>query len=230
MLTLRPAAARGHYDHGWLDTWHSFSFADYYDPAWMGFRGLRVINEDRVQPGGGFGMHPHRDMEIVTWILAGSLRHEDSLGHGSVIRPGEAQRMSAGTGIFHSEHNASAEEPVHLLQIWLLPERRGLAPGYEQRRLAGAGPLREIASRDGQGGGVRIHCDARILEARLVEGEELPLELAASRHAWVQVSQGLLELNGQALAAGDGAALSGEPHLRLTGGAAGGQALIFDLA
>ena len=232
MITLRPAASRGHFDHGWLDTWHSFSFADYHDEAWMGFRGLRVLNEDTILPGGAFGMHPHRDMEIVTWVLSGALRHEDSLGHGSVIRPGDAQRMSAGTGIFHSEANASGDEVLHLLQIWLLPARRGLAPGYEQLALParGADWLRQVASPDGADGGVTIHADSRIMEARLEAGEVGTLDLAFGRHAWVQVCRGRLLLNGHALAAGDGAALSGEPLLGLEGLEEDCQALLFDLA
>ena len=212
MLTIRGAGARGHADHGWLDTRHTFSFADYHDPAHMGFRSLRVINEDRVQPGAGFPTHGHRDMEILTWVLAGALEHRDSLGTGSVIRPGDAQRMSAGTGVMHSEYNASATEPVHFLQVWILPERRGLAPGYEQRHFAAGerrGHLRLIASREA--------------------GQAVTHGLAAGRHAWVQVARGALTLNGRALEAGDGAAVSDEPALTLVAREPA-EVLVFDLA
>jgi len=232
MLTIRGAGARGHADHGWLDTRHTFSFADYHDPAHMGFRSLRVINEDRVQPGAGFPTHGHRDMEILTWVLAGALEHRDSLGTGSVIRPGDAQRMSAGTGVMHSEYNASATEPVHFLQVWILPERRGLAPGYEQRHFAAGerrGHLRLIASRDGRDGSLVIHQDARVHAGLLDPGQAVTHALASGRHAWVQVARGALTLNGRALEAGDGAAVSDEPALTLVAREPA-EVLVFDLA
>ncbi len=216
MISIRRAAERGHFNHGWLDTWHTFSFADYYDPAHMGFSVLRVINEDFVAPGEGFPTHGHRDMEIITWILEGALEHKDSLGSGSVIRPGDAQRMSAGTGIRHSEFNPSRDEQVHLLQIWLLPNKQGVAPGYEQTRFDDAaltGRLRLIASPDGREGSVTIHQDARVYAARL-NGIEVTHALAPKRRAWVQVARGDVTLNGQPLAAGDGVAVENETALR----------------
>jgi len=231
MMTLRPAATRGHADHGWLDTWHSFSFAHFHDPAWMGWRNLRVLNEDRVAPGRGFGLHPHRDMEIVTWVLAGALRHEDSLGHGALILPGEAQRMSAGTGILHSEANPSPTEALHLLQIWLLPSRRGLNPGYEQAALSPPdGGWRLVAAPPGEGGAVAIHAEARLWAADPAPGAGLDLELRPGRAAWVQVARGRLRLNGVELEAGDGAGLLEEGHLRLEGRERDTQALVFELA
>jgi redox-sensitive bicupin YhaK (pirin superfamily) len=232
MLEIRRANERGHAQHGWLESFHTFSFADYQDPRHMGFRQLRVINEDRVQPGRGFGTHSHRDMEIVTYVLAGALEHADSLGTGSVIRPGDVQRMSAGTGITHSEFNASKVELVHFLQIWILPERQGLAPSYEQRRFSDAeraGRLRLVASRDGRDGSVRVHQDAAIYAALLAPGEKIVHELVPSRHAWVQVLGGAVELCGSRLAAGDGAAVSGEPRLAL-GAQSASHVLVFDLA
>jgi hypothetical protein len=232
MITVRRSAERGHYDHGWLDTRHTFSFADYQDPDFMGFRSLRVVNEDRVRPGQGFGTHPHRDMEIVTYVLEGALAHRDSMGNGSTIRPGDVQRMSAGTGVTHSEFNASREEAVHFLQIWLLPEQRGLAPGYEQRRFPAEekrGRLRLVSSRDGAEGSVTVHQDARLLAGLLGPGEEVRHRLAPGRHAWVQVARGEVELGGHRLSAGDGAALSGEPEVALRG-VAEAEVLVFDLA
>ncbi|MBC8423689.1 pirin family protein [bacterium] len=229
---VRPSDQRGHADHGWLRTWHSFSFADYQDPAHMGFRRLRVINEDRIGGGGGFGRHPHRDMEIVTYMIAGALEHHDSLGHGEVLRAGEVQRMSAGTGIEHSEMNASPDEEAHLLQIWIHPERLGLEPGYEQRAFTSAGKtnrLRPIVTPDGRDGSLRIHQDATLYATVLKTGESLRYVLAAGRHAWIQVIRGRLELNGASLGAGDGAALAGpgdlELHARTTA-----EFLTFDLA
>src|SRR5207247_2933582 len=198
MIAVRPSAERGRSELGWLSSRHTFSFADYLDPRHMGFRSLRVINEDRVQPGAGFPTHGHRDMEIVTYVVAGALEHKDSLGTGSVIRPGEVQRMTAGTGVTHSEYNPSRIEPVHFLQIWLLPERQGLTPGYEQQAFSAAemqGRLRLVASRDGRDGSVTVHQDARILAARLAPGDELVHSLAPSRHAWVQVVRGALALD-----------------------------------
>jgi redox-sensitive bicupin YhaK (pirin superfamily) len=229
MHVLRPAAARGHADHGWLDTWHSFSFADYHDPAWMGFRNLRVLNEDVVAPGTGFGMHPHREMEIVTWVLSGALRHKDSLGHEAVIRPGEAQRMSAGTGILHSEANPSDTEPVHLLQIWILPATRGGTPGYEQRVLPTESTgLRLLAAPAGEGGTVTIQADARIWVLDAPAHSDRQLELAEGRHAWLQVCRGRLSVNGVELKAGDGLGLSLTPRLNLRA-TEDCQALLFDL-
>ncbi|MBI4255045.1 MAG: pirin family protein [Candidatus Rokubacteria bacterium] len=232
MLTVRRAGERGHFDHGWLDTRHTFSFADYHDPGWMGFRGLRVINEDRVQPGAGFPTHGHRDMEILSYVLEGALEHRDSLGTGSVIRPGDVQRMSAGTGVMHSEFNASATEPVHFLQIWILPERRGLPPGYEQKRFSPEdtrGRLRLVAARDGADGAVTLHADARVYAALLEPGREVVHALAGGRHAWVQVARGAARVNGGALGAGDGAAVSDEPAVVLAGREPA-EVLLFDLA
>ena len=230
MIAIRHGAERGHANHGWLDTYHTFSFADYHDPRHMGFSVLRVINEDVVAPGQGFPTHPHRDMEIITWILEGALEHKDSLGTGSVIRPGEVQRMSAGSGIRHSEYNPSSSEPVHLLQIWLLPDRQGVTPGYEQQRFEDAeldNRLRLIASPDGQDGSVTIHQNARVYAARLRDGAATHM-LGSGRRAWVQVARGALTLNGQRLAAGDGAAVENKTALRFTAGKSA-ELLLFDL-
>ncbi len=225
----RPAAERGHADHGWLDTWHSFSFADYHDTRWMGFRSLRVINDDRIAAGRGFGMHPHRDMEIITWVLKGRLRHQDSLGHAADILPGEAQRMSAGTGILHSEANPSPGEELRLLQIWLLPSSRGLAPSYEQRALPeDASGLRLLASAEGDGA-VTIHSAARVWVADPIPGQTLRLPVAAGRHLWVQVATGSLRCVDEVLREGDALALSQVELLELEGLEDGTQALVFDL-
>ncbi|MBX3024860.1 pirin family protein [bacterium] len=231
MITIRRAAERGHTRIGWLDSWHTFSFGEYHDPRHVEFRALRVINEDRVAPGQGFGTHAHRDMEIVTYVLDGALEHRDSLGNGSVIRPGEIQRMSAGTGIRHSEFNASASDTVHFLQIWIMPARAGIAPGYEQRALpAGVrGGLAVIASPDGRAGSVTIHQDAAILAAQLAPGASVEHPLAAGRHAWVQVARGTVTANGQSLQAGDGAAVGDERAVQLNA-AADAEVLVFDLA
>jgi quercetin 2,3-dioxygenase len=218
MIVKRPAAERGHFDHGWLDTSHSFSFSDYHDPAHMGFRSLRVINEDRVAPGKGFGTHSHRDMEIITYVLEGALAHADSMGNRSTIVPGDVQRMSAGTGVTHSEFNGQRDRPVHFLQIWLVPDRRGLTPGYEQKAIPEAeerGVLRLVASRDGREGSVTIHQDADLYASRLLPGERVKHALAEGRHAWLQVVSGRVELNGTALGAGDGAAVSQETGLEV---------------
>jgi redox-sensitive bicupin YhaK (pirin superfamily) len=232
MISLRPADQRGRTRLDWLDSWHSFSFGDYYDPRAMGFRSLRVMNEDRVAPGAGFGMHGHRDMEIVTLVLSGALEHRDSLGHGEVLRPGELQRMTAGTGIRHSEVNPAAGEPTHLYQIWLLPERPGLEPGYEQRPFAPAerqGRWQLVASRDGRDGSLVIHQDAAILLASLAQGQSLTREIAPGRHAWLQVLSGGGMLGNQRLAAGDGVAVSDEAAVEFA--AAGtSELLLFDLA
>jgi redox-sensitive bicupin YhaK (pirin superfamily) len=231
MITVRPANERGHAEHGWLDSRHTFSFADYYDPRQMGFRTLRVINEDRVQPESGFGTHPHRDMEIISYVLEGELGHKDSMGTGSVIRPGEVQRMSAGTGVLHSEWNHSKTQPVHFLQIWIVPEQRGLQPGYEQKSFGDEtnNRLRLVASRDGRDGSVTVHQDAELYVARLDAGKEVARELRAGRHAWVQVTRGAVELNGTKLAQGDGASVSDETRLTLRA-AAPAEVLVFDLA
>src|SRR5258708_34798131 len=218
MMQIRQAAERGQTRIDWLDSRHSFSFGDYQDPSQMGFRALRVINEDWVAPGAGFGMHPHRDMEIVTYVLEGELQHRDSRGRGETLRAGELQRMTAGTGIRHSEFNPSPAQPVHLYQIWLLPRQRGLTPSYEQKAFPPGGRLGRfqlVASPDGQDGSLTIQQDARILLATVPAGQSLRQELPAGRHAWVQVLRGELELNGKALAAGDAAALSDEPALDL---------------
>jgi len=231
MLTVRKSAERGHADHGWLDTWHTFSFSDYYDPRFMGFRALRVINEDFVAPGHGFPTHPHRDMEIITYVLQGALQHRDSLGTGSIIRPGEVQRMSAGTGVRHSEANPSAEEAVHLLQIWIEPAKRGIAPAYEQKAFDEAekrGRLRLVASPDGADGSVIIHQDARVYATLLGPGQQAVHTLAPGRHAWLHVARGSLTLNGEHLGTSDGAAITGESVLTLVGDQ-DSEALLFDL-
>jgi redox-sensitive bicupin YhaK (pirin superfamily) len=231
-IEVRRASDRGHADHGWLDTWHTFSFSDYYDPRFMGFRALRVINEDVVAAGRGFPTHAHRDMEIITYVLQGALQHRDSLGTGSVIRPGDVQRMSAGTGVRHSEANPSAEEPVHLLQIWIESASPGIAPGYEQKAFADEdkrGRLRLVASPDGAEGSVTIHQDARVFATLLAPGQTVVHPLAPGRHAWVHVARGSLTLNGQHLGPGDGAAASRETALTLVGDK-DTEALVFDLA
>jgi redox-sensitive bicupin YhaK (pirin superfamily) len=231
MILPRRSGDRGHFDHGWLRTWHTFSFADYVDPKEMGFGPLRVINEDIVAPGAGFPMHPHRDMEILTWVLAGAVEHHDSLGNGSVIRPGEAQRMSAGTGIVHSEANPVAE-PTHLLQIWIRPEQRGLPPGYEQVAF-GPDSLRNrlclIASRDGAERGVTLHQDVRVYAARLDAGISVPHVLASDRIAYLHVASGALSLNGVRLGPGDGARIRAEERLDLRADS-DTELLLFDMA
>lgn len=230
MITIRRAAERGHADHGWLDTYHTFSFADYHDPANMGFRALRVINEDRVRAGRGFGTHGHRDMEIISYVLEGALGHRDSTGTDGVLRPGEVQRMSAGTGVMHSEMNASEEEPVHFLQIWILPERNGIAPGYEQKKFEDdekRGTLRVVASPDTRNGSVKIHQDVTLYTTLLEDGQSVTHDFAPDRYGWVQVARGEAEVNGQKLAAGDGAAIANESRVTLTGRDA--EILLFDL-
>ncbi len=211
MLTLRKANERGHADHGWLNSYHTFSFANYYDPAHMGFRKLRVINDDRVSGGGGFAPHSHRDMEIITYVLEGALEHQDSLGNRSIIRPGEVQRMTAGTGVTHSEYNASKTDRVHLLQIWVLPERSGLEPGYEQKFYAPEekqGKLCLIASQDGRNHSVTVHQDLNLYAAVLNNGEGVTHEIERDRHLWVQVARGSVIVNGETLTAGDAAAVT----------------------
>lgn len=218
MIALRKAADRGSFDHGWLKTSHTFSFSDYYDPRHMSFRALRVMNEDWVAPGKGFGMHPHRDMEIVTYVLEGALEHRDSLGNGEVLRPGEFQRMSAGTGIRHSEFNPSASEPVHLYQIWLLPRQAGLTPSYEQKAFPAEeqqNRLRVVASPDAREGSLTINQDASVYLAKLDADKPVEHMLADGRHAWLQVLRGSVLLNGQPLATSDGAAVSEERELTI---------------
>ena len=234
MITIRPSEERGHANHGWLDTYYTFSFSNYYDPRHMGFRDLRVINEDRVSAGKGFGMHPHRDMEILTYIIEGELSHRDSTGRGATIKQNDVQRMSAGTGVMHSEVNQS-KEPVHLLQIWLLPEAEGLKPSYEDRTFSAdekRNQLRLIASQDGREGSTTINQDASVYASLLDSGKGLELAVKSGRHAWVQLVRGGLDVNGTKLTKGDGAAISSESSLRLTNVSGNGEAefLLFDLA
>lgn len=231
MILLRSADERGHAQHGWLDSYHTFSFGDYHDPHYMGFRQLRVINEDRLAPGKGFPTHPHRDMEIISYVLDGALEHRDSLGNGSIIRPGEVQRMSAGTGVTHSEFNHSHTEPVHFLQMWILPEQTGLPPSYEQRAFSDEekrGNFRLIASRDGWNGSVTIHQDVDLYAVLLDAGARVSHQLAPGLHAWVQVARGAVTVNETALKAGDGAAISDEVRLVIHGREAS-EVLLFDL-
>lgn len=232
-LVLRRANERGHVNHGWLDTWHTFSFASYYDPKHMGFRALRVINDDKVAAGKGFPMHPHKDMEIVTYVLEGSLQHKDSLGNGGVIVPGEVQRMSAGSGIFHSEFNPSPKERVHLLQIWMQPNRLGIKPGYGQKSFPVAerqGRLRLVASPDGRNGSISIQSDTNLYATVLAAAEKAAHVNAAGRHVWLHVARGELTLNGTVLKAGDAAATGDAGALNLVAGVPGAEALLFDLA
>ncbi len=234
MITIRPSEERGHANHGWLDTHFTFSFADYYDPKHMGFRDLRVINEDVIQGGTGFGRHPHRDMEIITYIVEGELNHRDSMGREATIRQNDVQRMSAGTGILHSEYNQS-QKPVHLLQIWIMPEAEGLKPSYEDRTIPAEdklNQLRLIASHDGREGSTRINQDASIYASLLDSGKSLELPLKKGRHAWVQLVRGEVEVNGTRLGKGDGAAISGETKVNLASVSGNGHAefLLFDLA
>jgi len=234
MLTIRRSQDRGHANHGWLDSHHSFSFADYHDPRYMGFRALRVINEDRVAAGKGFGSHAHRDMEIVSYVLAGALEHKDSLGTGAVILPGDVQRMSAGTGVTHSEFNHSRSEPVHFLQIWILPAQRGAAPGYEQRRFEPAtrtDTLRLIAAPDGRDGAVTIHQDVRLYASLLAPGKTVTHSFTAGRQGWLQVARGTLTIGEATMQAGDGAAIQQAETIEIT--ASGGETAefwLFDLA
>jgi redox-sensitive bicupin YhaK (pirin superfamily) len=232
MITVRRAGERGGGKYGWLDTRHTFSFSDYYDPRHMGFRDLRVINEDYVAPGQGFGAHGHRDMEILTRVVSGGLEHRDSMGNGEVIRPHEWQRMSAGTGVRHSEVNASATEPVHLYQIWILPEAEGIKPDYEQKLFAPeekTGKLKLIASREGSEGSLKIHQDVKVYDSLLEPGDEVSYQLGTERHAWVQVVKGEVTLNGTSLGEGDGAAISREDSLNIKAVEEAG-IILFDLA
>ena len=231
MLTIRRAKDRGHADHGWLDTWHTFSFANYYDPDHMGFSALRVINEDFVKPARGFGTHPHRDMEILTWVLEGALEHKDSMGNGSVIRPGEMQYMSAGTGVTHSELNPSRSEGVHLLQIWIETGEPGARPRYAQKDFSAGlkdGALHLVASPDGRDGSIAIRQDARLRVARTESARELSADVEAGRTAWLQVARGSLRLNGQSLEHGDGVAIQSEKTLSISA-SKGAEFLLFDL-
>ena len=232
MLDIRYSSDRGHARFGWLDSRHTFSFGHYYDPRFMGFGPLRVINEDRVRPGRGFGEHGHRDMEIISYVLDGALEHRDSMGHGSIISPGDVQRMSAGTGVRHSEYNASDTEPVHFLQIWILPERAGLTPGYEQKAFPESskhGQLRLVGARDGRDGAVTINQDVDLYATILGDGETVSHELAANRLAWVQVVRGTAAVNGRTLNAGDGLPLEGPLPISIRGESAA-ELLIFDMA
>lgn len=232
MIQIRRAADRGRTNIGWLDSRHTISFGNYYDPRQMGFRSLRVINDDRVRPAAGFGRHPHRDMEIISWVLSGELAHEDSTGSRATLKAGHVQRMSAGTGIVHSEFNGSNTEPVHFLQIWIEPDKAGIAPRFEDLAIAPEevkDQLRLIASPDGRGGSSVIQQDALVSIGALSEGAEVTVPLAEGRHAWVQVATGKIDLNGQTLEAGDGAAINGETALTLRG-LAKSDILLFDLA
>jgi len=227
MIRVRRAEDRGHFDHGWLNTYHTFSFADYHDPDFMGFRSLRVINEDRVEPGRGFGTHGHRDMEIISYVLEGELGHGDSMGTGSVIRPGEVQRMSAGTGVMHSEKNASAM-PVHFLQIWILPERHGITPSYEQKAFPASereNRLRLVASHDGRDGSLTIHQDVDLYTTTLRDAS-VTFDFRPDRYGWLQVARGAVTVNGEELRAGDGAAIEKESQVTIAGD---GEVLLFDL-
>lgn len=232
MITIRPANERGGANHGWLDTKHTFSFSSYYDPRHMGFRSLRVINEDRVAPGRGFGTHGHSDMEILSYVVSGGLGHRDSMGKSEVIRPHEWQRMTAGTGVQHSEMNASKTEPVHFFQIWIVPEAKNIRPGYEQKLFAPedkSGRLRLVASRDGRDGSLKVHQDVAVYNAILNAGEAVEHRLEEGRHAWLQVVRGMVELNGTKLGAGAGAAVSDESALIIRAGEES-EVILFDLA
>jgi redox-sensitive bicupin YhaK (pirin superfamily) len=233
MITIRKSDERGVGRHGWLTTHHTFSFANYYDPKQMGFRALRVINEDTVAPGRGFGAHQHDNMEIVSIVLEGTLAHRDSTGGEGTLRRGEVQRMSAGTGVVHSEFNGSETDPAHFFQIWLLPEREGIEPGYEQKLFPEEerrGQLRLLVSPDAENGALKIHQDARLYTTILDEGQSVDHSLAAGRGAWIQVARGSVDVNGVSLAAGDGAQIEGETALKITGGASASELLLFDLA
>ena len=228
--TIRRSGDRGHANHGWLESYHTFSFADYFDPRWMGFRSLRVINDDIVMPGGGFGTHPHRDMEIITYVLSGSLQHKDSMGNGRVIRAGDVQYMAAGTGVQHSEFNPAPDEAVHLLQIWIQPDQRGVKPRYAEQSFVTAahGKLHLVASKTGRDGSIAIHQDADLWLAKLNAGDRVTHALATGRHAWVHVAEGEVMLNGERLGPGDAAAIDEAGVLELTG-TQQAQVLLFDL-
>ena len=229
MMTIRKANERGHANHGWLDAYHTFSFANYHDPKWMGYRTLRVINDDTIAPGGGFGAHPHRDMEIITYLLSGSLEHKDSMGNGRIIKQGEFQYMAAGSGVTHSEFNPSETEPGHLLQIWIMPDKRGAAPAYGERSYASAeaGKLHLVASKSGRDGSIAINQDADLWLAKFTDGQAVSHALKPGRHAWLHVAEGSVRVNGKTLSAGDAAALS-EESLEIAGQGTA-QVLLFDL-
>ena len=229
-MKIRKANERGYAGHGWLDTYHTFSFADYYDPQWMGFRSLRVINDDRVMPGKGFGTHPHKDMEIITYVLSGALEHKDSLGNGRVIQAGDVQYMAAGTGVRHSEFNPAKDEAVHLLQIWIQPDREGVAPRYAEKSFknAASGKLHQVTSKTGRDGSIAIHQDADLWLAKLQAGDRVAHPLAPGRQVWVHVADGEVNLNGTGLQAGDAAALTGAVVVELTA-TSSAQVLLFDL-
>ena len=232
MIAIRQSSDRGHTNHGWLDAYHSFSFGEYHAPQHMGFRSLRVLNEDRIQPGQGFGTHPHRDMEIITYVLEGSLQHKDSMGHGSVLQRGQFQHMTAGTGVLHSEFNPSDTDLVHLYQIWILPNRQELTPSYEERAFSDhkkRGHLKLVASEDGQEGSLTIHQDVKIFLSCLPQGQTITHALAPNRYAWLQVLRGGVQLNGHSLTTSDGAALSDERELTILG-QSDAEVMLFDLA
>ena len=230
MMTIRKANERGHAEHGWLDSYHTFSFADYYNPQWMGFRSLRVINDDIVMPGMGFGTHPHQDMEIITYILSGSIEHKDSMGNGRVIRAGEVQYMSAGSGVRHSEFNPSQTEAAHFLQIWIMPDARGVKPRYAEKSLrdAPSGKFNLITSKTGRDGSIAIHQDADLWMAKLDAGQQVAHSLANGRNAWLHVAEGEIVLNGKTLSGGDAAAISREDKLQLSANKPS-QVLLFDM-
>ncbi len=230
MMNIRKANERGHANHGWLDSYHTFSFADYQDPQWMGFRSLRVINDDLVMPGMGFGTHPHRDMEIITYILSGQLEHKDSMGNGRVIKTGDVQYMAAGTGVRHSEFNPSSEEAVRLLQIWIQPDAKGVAPRYAEKSYANVvpGALHLVTSKTGRDGSIAIHQDADLWLAKLSAGQKVSHKLASGREAWVHVAEGEVTLNGKTLVGGDAAAVSEEAAIELSA-TKPSQVLLFDL-
>ena len=230
MMTLRKANERGHANHGWLDTYHTFSFADYYDPQWMGFRSLRVINDDLVLPGEGFGTHPHRDMEIITYVLSGALEHKDSMGHGRIIRPGEVQYMAAGTGVQHSEFNPSKDEAVRLMQIWIMPDVKGAKPRYGEKSFTDkpTGQLHLMTSKTGRDGSMAIRQDADLWLAKLEPGQAVTHRLATGRNAWVHIAEGEVTVNGKTLVTGDAAAISVEPKIDLSANKPS-QVLLFDL-
>jgi quercetin 2,3-dioxygenase len=232
MITIRRSQDRGHANHGWLDTYHTFSFSSYQDPAHMGFRKLRVINEDRVAPGAGFPTHPHRDMEIITVVLDGAIEHRDSMGNGSIIRPGDVQRMTAGTGVTHSEFNPLQDKGLHFLQIWILPDQTRLKPSYEQKQFPESersGKLRLIASRDGSDASITVHQDVKLYASLLSPGQAVDHSLASGRHAWLQVTRGEVVLNGEPLRAGDGASVSDVSALHIEAKSAA-EFILFDLA
>ena len=231
MMTIRRADERGHADHGWLRANHTFSFANYHDPRWMGFRDLRVINDDIVAPGAGFGKHPHRDMEIITYVLEGKLEHKDSMGNGRIIQAGEFQYMAAGTGVLHSEHNPSATDPVHLLQVWIEPDRAGATPAYAEKAFPGAQPGKWnlVASKTGREGSIPINQDADVWLVRFAGGEALTHALGEDRHAWLHVAEGNVRLNGELLSAGDGVGVTPGTKLELAGSGKA-QVLLFDLS